>query len=52
MFLGLNHGGGGMLDFEFFKKNFLLQIHFYQMLILHCFFFIFVPTGGLGRVET
>ena len=56
-FLGLNQGVGGMLDLEFFKKklffrkNFLLQNSFYQMLITFPLFFYLVHTVGWG-VET
>ena len=57
MFLGLNQGGGGMLDLEFFKKKFFSEkifcskIHFYQMLITFPLFFYLVHTAE-GGVES
>ena len=57
MFLGLNQGGGGMLDLEFFKKNFFSEkifcskIHFYQMLITFPLFFYLVHTAGELRLS-
>ena len=48
-FWGLNQGGGGMLDLEFFKKmrKKCSKIHFYQMLITFpLFFLILAHTGG------
>ena len=56
MFLGLNQGGGGMLDLEFFKKKskkFLLQNSFLSEVdYISTVFFYFGSYWGLGRVET
>ena len=58
MFLGLNQGGGGMLDLEFFKKiffqkKFLLQNSFLSDVdYISTVFFYFGSYWGLGRVAT
>ena len=56
MFLGLNQGGGGMLDLEFlkkiFRKIFLLQNSFLSDVDYISTVFWFILGGGLVRVET
>ena len=52
-FLGLNRGGGGMLDLEFLKKNFKkLFAPKLKLVTFPLFFSYFGSYGGLGRVET
>ena len=58
-FLGLNQGGGGMLDLEFFKKKFFFRKKFFApkfiflwcWLHFHFFFFWSILGGGWGELR-